>query len=263
MVRVKPATLIGEPGARRVSPFLFLLAIIGFFLVFTGVSCNTDATKSALRSLGGSAGITSAQSAALDSCLDSLKGVDFVTYNGWALVFGKDPTVVSLPASCEVSTGTGHRKPTPRRRTSDRSCSRSSGSSARAGDALRDSPRSSRYRRAEPRDGRGDLRRRQRACSSSSTSCTCTTSCSTRSRRAPVRACPDSAPAPTSTSIRASACWSSSRSSPSRSSTTSSRLSSAPARSRSRLSGAATATVTPVTAGRDRGQPAPPRNGMP
>ncbi len=105
MARVKPATLIGEPGARRVSPFLFLLAIIGFFLVFTGVSCNTDATKSALRSLGGSAGITSAQSAALNSCLNSLKGVDFVTYNGWALVFGKDPTVESLPASCEVSTG--------------------------------------------------------------------------------------------------------------------------------------------------------------
>jgi len=102
---MNPATAIGEPGARRVSPFLFLLAIIGFFLVFTGVSCNTDATKSALHALGGSAGITSSQSAALDSCLDSLNGVNFVTYDGWALVFGKDPTVGSLPASCAVNTG--------------------------------------------------------------------------------------------------------------------------------------------------------------
>ncbi len=102
---MSPATLIGEPGARRVSPFLFLLAIISFFLVFAGVSCNTDATKSALRSLGGSAGITTAQSAAIDSCLDSLKDVSFVTYDGWALVFGKDPTVASLPAACAVNTG--------------------------------------------------------------------------------------------------------------------------------------------------------------
>jgi len=103
--RVNAATLVGEPGARRVSPFLFLLAILSFFLVFAGVSCNTVATKSALQAIGGSAGITSAQSVALDSCLDSLKGVDFVTYDGWALVFGKDPKVASLPAACAVNTG--------------------------------------------------------------------------------------------------------------------------------------------------------------
>ena len=63
---MNPATVFGEPGARRVSPFLYLLAIIGFFLVFTGVSCNTAATKSALHALGGSAGITSSQSSALE-----------------------------------------------------------------------------------------------------------------------------------------------------------------------------------------------------
>jgi len=97
--------VLGEPGARRVSPFLFLLAIIGFFMVFAGVSCNTDATRSALRSIGASAGISTSQSAAFNSCLSSLNGVDFVTYDGWALVFGKDPAVASLPAACEVSSG--------------------------------------------------------------------------------------------------------------------------------------------------------------
>ena len=40
---------LGEPGARRVSPFLFLLVIVCFFLAFAGVSCNTDATKSGLQ----------------------------------------------------------------------------------------------------------------------------------------------------------------------------------------------------------------------
>ena len=35
----------------------------------------------------------------------SLNGVNFVTYDGWALVFGKDPTVASLPAACAVNTG--------------------------------------------------------------------------------------------------------------------------------------------------------------
>ena len=49
---------VGVPGARRVSPFLLFLVILTFFLVFAGVSCNTTAAKSAVQSLGGSAGLT-------------------------------------------------------------------------------------------------------------------------------------------------------------------------------------------------------------
>jgi hypothetical protein len=101
---VNRLSVLGEPGARRVSPFLFLLVVVCFFLAFAGVSCNTDATKAGLKSLAGAEGVSSADAAALDTCLDSLTGVNIVSYSGWALVFGKDPTITSLPPSCDTGT---------------------------------------------------------------------------------------------------------------------------------------------------------------
>jgi hypothetical protein len=101
---VNRLSVLGEPGARRVSPFLFLLVVVCFFLAFAGVSCNTDATKAGLKSLAGAEGVSSADAAALDTCLDSLNGVNIVSYSGWALVFGKDPTITSLPPSCDTGT---------------------------------------------------------------------------------------------------------------------------------------------------------------
>jgi hypothetical protein len=101
---VNPRTIVGEPGARRVSPFLFVLVIVCFFLAFAGVSCNTDAAKAGLRSIAGSAGVSAPDATALDTCLDALKGENVVSYSGWALVFGKDPTIASLPAACDTGT---------------------------------------------------------------------------------------------------------------------------------------------------------------
>jgi hypothetical protein len=101
---VSPRTILGEPGARRVSPFLFLLVVVCFFLAFAGVSCNTDAAKTGLQGIAGSAGVSAPDAKALDTCLDSLKGENIVSYSGWVLVFGKDPTIVSLPAVCDTGT---------------------------------------------------------------------------------------------------------------------------------------------------------------
>jgi hypothetical protein len=97
-------SLAGEPGARRVSPFLFLLVVVCFFLAFAGVSCNTDAAKTGLQSLSGVGGVSSSDTAALDACLDALKGEDVVNYTGWALVFGKDPAIAALPVACDTGT---------------------------------------------------------------------------------------------------------------------------------------------------------------
>ena len=97
--------MIGEPGARRVSPVLFLLVMLSFFLAFTGVSCNTTATKSAFKALGGSSGLSAADATALNSCIDSLSGVNILTYSGWQLVFGKDPAIATLPPDCAMESG--------------------------------------------------------------------------------------------------------------------------------------------------------------
>ena len=99
-----PRTILGEPGARRISPFLFLLVVVCFFLAFAGVSCNTDAAKAGLQGIAGSAGVSAPDANALDTCLDSLKGENIVSYSGWVLVFGKDPTIASLPAQCDTGT---------------------------------------------------------------------------------------------------------------------------------------------------------------
>jgi hypothetical protein len=101
---VNPNSLLGEPGARRVSPLLFVLVIGCCFLAFAGVSCNTDATKAGLHSLAGSGGASTSQTAALDTCLDALKNVSVVSYSGWDLVFGKDPSLASLPSACDTGT---------------------------------------------------------------------------------------------------------------------------------------------------------------
>ena len=98
-----PASVAGETGARRVTPALFALVIVCFFLTFSGVYCNTSATKNALQSLGGSPG-GSSQTAVLDTCLVALKDVNILTYSGWGLVTGRDPTIASLPSACDTGT---------------------------------------------------------------------------------------------------------------------------------------------------------------
>lgn len=104
---MRSAALIGEPGARRVSPFLFLLVILSFFLAFTGVSCNTATTRSALGSIDASEGVTAAQGAQVLACINALDGVNILTYNGWQLAFGKDPVIGSVPAACNQNNAAG------------------------------------------------------------------------------------------------------------------------------------------------------------
>ena len=101
------SSLVGEPGARRVSPFLFLLVILTFFLAFAGVSCNTATTKSALGSIDASQGVTAAEGAQVTACINALNGVNILTYNGWQLAFGKDPVIGSVPAACNQNNAAG------------------------------------------------------------------------------------------------------------------------------------------------------------
>lgn len=97
-------SILGEPGARRISPFLFVLVVLCFFLAFAGVSCNTDAAKAGLQGIAGASGVSSPDASALDTCLDALKGENVVSYTGLVLVFGKDPALASLPAECDTGT---------------------------------------------------------------------------------------------------------------------------------------------------------------
>lgn len=101
---MSPAALAGEPGARRVSPLLLLLVILSFFLVFAGVSCNTATTRSAIGSIEASQGVSAAETAQVNACIDGLSGVNILTYSGWQLAFGKDPVIGSVPAACNQST---------------------------------------------------------------------------------------------------------------------------------------------------------------
>jgi hypothetical protein len=100
---VSRSALLGEPGARRVSPFLFLLVILTFFLAFAGVSCNTATTKSTIGSIEASQGVSAAESAQVSACIDALGGDNILTYSGWQLAFGKDPAIGSVPAACNAS----------------------------------------------------------------------------------------------------------------------------------------------------------------
>jgi len=105
--RVNPATIAGETGARRVSPFLFLLVIVTFFLAFTGVSCNTAATRSAIQSIDASQGVGAAQAAQVSACIDALDGVNILTYSGWQLALGRNPVIGSVPPACNQNNAAG------------------------------------------------------------------------------------------------------------------------------------------------------------
>ncbi|MFZ0129277.1 MAG: hypothetical protein WAL77_07640 [Candidatus Dormiibacterota bacterium] len=101
------SSLVGEPGARRVSPFLLLLVILTFFLAFTGVSCNAATTKSEIASIDASQGLSGAQAAQVSECLDALNGVNILTYSGWQLTLGKNPVIGSVPAACNQNNAAG------------------------------------------------------------------------------------------------------------------------------------------------------------
>jgi len=100
-------SLVGEPGARRVSPFLLLLVILSFFLVFAGVSCNPTTTRAALSSIDATQGVTGAQAAQVNDCVNALGSTDILTYSGWQIAFGKNPLVGSVPAACNQNNAAG------------------------------------------------------------------------------------------------------------------------------------------------------------
>ena len=100
-------SLFGEPGARRVSPLLLLLVILSFFLVFAGVSCNPTATRAAISSIDATQGVTGAQAAQVNACVNALGSTDILTYSGWQVAFGKNPVVGSVPAACNQNNAAG------------------------------------------------------------------------------------------------------------------------------------------------------------
>ena len=88
---------------RGVSPLGFALTLLCFLFAFNAVSCNTDAAKQTLHT---AAGLTGGQTstAALDACLDALRGVNLFTYSGINLAFGSAPSEVgSVPSACRSS----------------------------------------------------------------------------------------------------------------------------------------------------------------
>ena len=93
---MKLDALVTEPTSRRISPAFFVIALACFFFTFAGVSCNTSAAKqtlSAASSLTGGA----AQSAQLNSCLDSLQGLNLFSYSGLDFVLGSAPSQLTTP----------------------------------------------------------------------------------------------------------------------------------------------------------------------
>lgn len=100
-------SLFGEPGARRVSPVLLLLVILSFFLVFAGVSCNPTTTRAAISSIDATQGVTGAQAAQVNACVNALGGTNILTYSGWQIAFGKNPVVGSVPAACNQNNAAG------------------------------------------------------------------------------------------------------------------------------------------------------------
>jgi hypothetical protein len=100
-------SLAGEPGARRVSPLLLLLVILSFFLVFAGVSCNPTTTRAALSSIDATQGVTGAEAAQVNDCVNALGSTNILTYSGWQIAFGKNPMVGSVPAPCNQNNAAG------------------------------------------------------------------------------------------------------------------------------------------------------------
>ncbi len=103
---MKLDAVVTEPAARRISPAFFVIALACFFFTFAGVSCNTSAAKqtlSAAASLTGGA----AQSAELNTCLDSLQGVNLFSYSGFNFVLGSAPSqLTTAPVSCRAGQST-------------------------------------------------------------------------------------------------------------------------------------------------------------
>ena len=104
---MSPRSLFGEPGARRVSPVLLLLVILSFFLVFAGVSCNPTTTRAAISSIDATQGVTGAQAAQVNACVNALGSTNILTYSGWQIAFGKNPVVGSVPAACNQNNAAG------------------------------------------------------------------------------------------------------------------------------------------------------------
>ena len=97
---VTPTSILEERTARRLTPALFLLAILCFFFTFAGVSCNTDQAKATLHGAAGLSG-GNVNLAQLDRCLDALKGDNLFSYTGFNLAFGTAPSgLASTPATC-------------------------------------------------------------------------------------------------------------------------------------------------------------------
>jgi hypothetical protein len=162
------SSVIGEPGARRVSPLLFLLVILTFFLVFTGVSCNEATTKAALASIDASEGVSGSEGAQVTACVNALSGGEHPHVQRLATRLRTGPGDRLGPGSVqsEQRRGPGHlvreyRPATPRlSRAGER----------RSWTPLRLRRVSRRPGGEEPRPGRGHLRRRLGACCWSSTS---------------------------------------------------------------------------------------------
>src|SRR5437016_11371155 len=97
---VTPTSILEERTARRLTPPLFLLAILCFFFTFAGVSCNTDQAKATLHGAAGLSG-GNVNLAQLDRCLDALKGDNLFSYTGFNLAFGTAPSgLSSTPSAC-------------------------------------------------------------------------------------------------------------------------------------------------------------------
>ncbi len=100
---------IGEPTARKVSPALFVLALICFVLPFASVSCDTTTLAGFGSSLGGDSG----SSGTSQQCISDLKNYSLVTYSGTSLVTGSDPSIGGTPpASCSASASSSPSDPT-------------------------------------------------------------------------------------------------------------------------------------------------------
>ncbi|MGH7686656.1 MAG: hypothetical protein ACREN2_07560 [Candidatus Dormibacteria bacterium] len=101
-------SIIGDRTVRRVSPVFFIAGILCFLFGFAGVSCNTDAARNTLKgleSIGGSTG--GGNAATIDKCVTALAGINIAQYNGFNLVFGSSPSILSNPPkACPKDTTT-------------------------------------------------------------------------------------------------------------------------------------------------------------
>src|ERR1700722_16422605 len=76
-------------------------------MVFAGVSCNPTTTRAAISSIDATQGVTGAQAAQVNACVNALGSTNILTYSGWQLAFGKDPVIGSVPAACNQNNAAG------------------------------------------------------------------------------------------------------------------------------------------------------------